>query len=118
MHAGRKKRAIAGMFVAATVTAIATGVWAQAQQPQQTQTNPARRMGQQTVPPSTPPATGTLRPWLQVADAQQPVRLSGLHVQGQVVGEVARTTLEMHSTTPTTACWKGSCNSRCFPGKK
>ena len=65
MHAGRKKRAIAGVFVAATATAIATGVWAQARQPQQTQTNPARRMGQQTVPPSTPPATGVLRPWLQ-----------------------------------------------------
>ena len=91
MHAGRKKRAIAGVFVAATATAIATGVWAQARQPQQTQTNPARRMGQQTVPPSTPPATGALRPWLQVADAQQPVRLSGLHVQGQ--GDDSRVTV-------------------------
>ena len=118
MHAGRKKRAIAGMFVAATVTAIATGVWAQAQQPQQTQTNPARRMGQQTVPPSTPPATGTLRPWLQVADAQQPVRLSGLHVQGQVVGEVARTTLEMHFHNPNNRVLEGQLQFPLLPGQE
>ncbi|MDO4769808.1 MAG: tetratricopeptide repeat protein [Brachymonas sp.] len=57
-----------------------------------------------------PPAAGAdasagasssgLRPWLRVADARHPVRLTGLHVQGQIVGDVVRTTLELHFFNP------------------
>lgn len=72
------------------------------------------------VTPSTPPAhrPAVLRPWLRVADARQPVRLTALHVQGQVVGDVARTTLELHFFNPNDRVLEGQLQFPLLPGQE
>lgn len=70
------------------------------------------------LPPTAGASTSGLRPWLRVADARHPVRLTGLHVQGQIVGDVVRTTLELHFFNPNDRVLEGQLQFPLLPGQE
>lgn len=112
-------------WVAVAATCMAQAAWAalpphpSAQASQSHAVRPAIQPPRPAVSSAVRPAgDDSIRPWLRVADARHPVRLTGLHVQGQVVGDVARTTLELHFFNPNDRVLEGQLQFPLLPGQE